>query len=368
MKQGFTSIDGLVQDVDKYRNLKRDYIADVRATEMEYIGADVFKLHIPDQDVSYTVNNNALTQMAAWSKTPMSYVNHMRSNKKGNLIADNFNEWFSKPIHDHTRRMYRGMKTQFPRTANDSGNWRSFHSNRFKRVDHEHVLDGVMPELEALAEEYGDIKVASLGLTDDKMYIKVLFPETEAKAIGDVVQFGLSIGNSEIGKGLAYVSPLVYVLRCLNGMVLPDLGVKTRHVGSAILEDGYIDYGDDTVESDQKTVMLKLRDTIKSVCSHENRNKILNKINESSDSSKVSNPMKAVEKTAKLFNFTEKELQDTTLSFVKRGDYSKWGMVNAVTAIANTHDNYDRASNLESLGGRILTMGKSQWQEIAMAA
>ena len=69
-----------------------------------------------------------------------------------------------------------------------------------------------------------------------------------------------------------------------------------------------------------------------------------------------------------MFSLTEKETEDTTLSFVKRGDYSKWGMVNAVTEIANTHKNYDRASELEGLGGRILTMGKSQWQEIALAA
>ena len=151
-------------------------------------------------------------------------------------------------------------------------------------------------------------------------------------------------------------------------IIIFDYGIKTKHIGSSIEEDGNVTYGNDTIETDQKAIMLKLRDTIRSVCSEENRNKVLEKINESSDTTSTKNPLKAVEKTAKLFSLTEKETEDTTLSFVKRGDYSKWGMVNAVTEIANTHKNYDRASELEGLGGRILTMGKSQWQEIALAA
>ena len=365
MKQGITSVENLVNEVNSFKDLKRDYIADVRNTEMEYQGVGNFKLNI-EGNVEYDVNNNAMSQMAAWAHIPMSYVNYMQENGQGNLVADNFNSWFKSPVQDNTRRMYRGMKDTF---AEKAGVWRSFHSNRFKRVDHEHILDAVMPEIENLADEYGDISIASLGLTDNKMYLKVLFPKTEAEAVGDIVQFGLTIGNSEIGKSQAFVSPLVYVLRCLNGMVLPDTGLKVRHVGSKIEEDGYVDYSNDTVESDQKTIMLKLRDTIRAVCNKENRNKILNKINESSsESTFVDNPMKAIEKTAKLYNFTQKETEDATLSFIKRGDYSKWGMVNAVTEVANTHNSYDRASNLESLGGRILTMGKSQWEEIALAA
>lgn len=376
MKQGFESLEKLVRDVDSYKLSKRDYISDIRNTEMQYIGANKFKLCLEGEEVNYTVTDNAMSQIASWAKVPYSYVNYMKSNGKGDLVASNFNEWFQKPVHKNTRRMYRGMtnniyrdnSTLDPHMSRSGGKWRSFHSNRFRRVDHEHVLDSIMPELETLAEEYGDIKIASLGLTDDKMYVKVLFPKTEAKAVGDVVQFGLSIGNSEIGKGLAYVSPLIYVLRCLNGMILPDYGIKTKHIGSSIEEDGNVTYGNDTIETDQKAIMLKLRDTIRSVCSEENRNKVLEKINESSDTTSTKNPLKAVEKTAKLFSLTEKETEDTTLSFVKRGDYSKWGMVNAVTEIANTHKNYDRASELEGLGGRILTMGKSQWQEIALAA
>ncbi len=48
-------------------------------------------------------------------------------------------------------------------------------------------------------------------------------------------------------------------------------------------------------------------------------------------------------------------------------DYSRWGMVNAVTATANDHESYNRAVELEYLGGRMLNMPAKQWQPIAEA-
>ena len=43
-------------------------------------------------------------------------------------------------------------------------------------------------------------------------------------------------------------------------------------------------------------------------------------------------------------------------------------MLNAVTNLANDTDSYDRASELELLGGRILDLPANQWHEVAIAA
>jgi len=365
MKQDIESLDNMFNKVKSYQERKRDYISDVRSTEMQYIGGDVLKLSIDGDKANWPIDDHTLRQMGTWAHLPASYVSYMRREGRGDLIADNFNEWFSKPVHEHTRRLYRGMSGEY----SDAGSyWRSFHSDRFNRFDHEHMLEALMPELERLEKEFGGIKVVSLGLTDGKLYVKVVFPETEAKAVGDVVQFGLTIGNSEIGLSKLFVLPLAYVLRCLNGMTLPDEGMTRRHIGSVIEETGNVTYAQDTVEADQIAIQKKLRDTIRSVTTEERMKGILDKINDSSLSEKTVNPMKAVEKTAELFSLTDKEAENTTLSFVRRGDYSKWGMVNAVTEIANTHDNYDRASDIENIGGRILAMDESRWNRIAIAA
>tara|TARA_R100000687_G_C6440007_1_gene160048 strand:- start:347 stop:1462 length:1116 start_codon:yes stop_codon:yes gene_type:complete len=366
MKQGLESIDQLTATVNANMHRKRDYIADVRNTEMQYIGADKFKLSIEDtanmDNANYVLADHALKQMGVHFKVPGSYINYMRSEGRGDLLADNFNNWFKKPVNKHTRRLYRGLAGEYSQ-SNDL--WRSFHSNRFSRFDHEHALEAIMPAVEEVAEEMGGLKVASAGVTDNKMYIKLLFPKTEAKVVGDVVQIGLTIGNSEIGLSNVYVLPLIYVLRCLNGMVLPQYGHKKKHLGSAMEMDGNITYAEDTIESELETVKLKLRDTVKKILSHKTREEIISSVNDAATSQKTANPMKAVEATAKLFDLTDKETADTTLSFVKLGNYSKWGMVNAVTEIANTNDSYDRASELESIGGKILSMNDDKWYQIA---
>jgi hypothetical protein len=50
------------------------------------------------------------------------------------------------------------------------------------------------------------------------------------------------------------------------------------------------------------------------------------------------------------------------------GDLTRWGFVNAVTATANHASSYDRASELEALGGQVLDLPRAEWREIAEAA
>jgi hypothetical protein len=51
----------------------------------------------------------------------------------------------------------------------------------------------------------------------------------------------------------------------------------------------------------------------------------------------------------------------------RRGDLSRWGLASAVTRMAQDVDDYDTASDLERLGGRILELPASEWRRIAVA-
>ena len=49
-------------------------------------------------------------------------------------------------------------------------------------------------------------------------------------------------------------------------------------------------------------------------------------------------------------------------------DFSRWGLANAVTRTAEDSPDYDRASELEETGWKVLTLPKQDWQQIAQAA
>ena len=53
---------------------------------------------------------------------------------------------------------------------------------------------------------------------------------------------------------------------------------------------------------------------------------------------------------------------------IEGGDTSQYGLLNAVTAYSQDVSDYDRASELEELGGKIVDLTEAEWKPIAMAA
>jgi len=56
-------------------------------------------------------------------------------------------------------------------------------------------------------------------------------------------------------------------------------------------------------------------------------------------------------------------------SLIQGGDLSKWGLANAVTSIANKETGtYDRAIELQRIGGQIIDLPASDWKTISVAS
>ena len=67
-----------------------------------------------------------------------------------------------------------------------------------------------------------DVEIVSSEVTEAKLYLKIVNHRVEAKCIGDIVQAGVVISNSEIGLGAVAFFPLVYTLACTNGLKESD--------------------------------------------------------------------------------------------------------------------------------------------------
>jgi hypothetical protein len=71
---------------------------------------------------------------------------------------------------------------------------------------------------------------------------------------------------------------------------------------------------------------------------------------------------------SKTVGLTQTEGESILERLIRKGDYSQYGMLNAVTNLANDTESYDRATELEFLGGQVLDLNPSQWERIAVAA
>lgn len=67
-------------------------------------------------------------------------------------------------------------------------------------------------------------------------------------------------------------------------------------------------------------------------------------------------PVKAVEVLADKFQLTENERGDILRQLFMGGDNSRYGLVNAVTAASKIAKSYERATDLERIGGEILSL------------
>ena len=168
------------------------------------------------------------------------------------------------------------------------------------------------------------------------------------------------------------VSPLVYRLECTNGMIADVAGeysMSKYHVGRQVGGDAtsYEIYRDETIQADDAALLMKLQDTVRATANPAVFQTLLAQMQAAAQGDTIQAPPKAVEVLGTTFGLNEEEKGGVLENLIRDRDYSQWGALNAVTQLANTQASYERSTELEAIGGRILTLPRNQWQRIAQA-
>jgi Domain of unknown function (DUF932) len=346
MKTGRTILE-LAQELLDQQESKRDFHAQTKSLNM--LPSGQFRLETKDAEVIMPATGYAHGQMASKLSIPKVYYDRMLNNSP-QLLADNVNHWLGGSDDTSLVRSLRGQM-------------RAVLSDRYRIVDNHDILAMVLPEL----SEMGDgIKIASCQVTDSKMYLKVINTNIEAAiSVGDPVQAGFVLSNSEIGNGSVSIEPFIFRLICTNGMVMRDGRQRKNHVGR-VKENNDL-YAIDTLQAIDEAFKLKLRDLVQNAISITTFQTAVEDMRGAKSELITGNPVKAVEVTAKAIGLNESESGLVLNHLIRSGDLSKFGMLNAVTRTAEDIESYDRASELERLGSSVLYLPTSTWREVATA-
>jgi hypothetical protein len=76
-------------------------------------------------------------------------------------------------------------------------------------------------------------------------------------------------------------------------------------------------------------------------------------------------PVKVVEATARRLTLTDGEKTSVLQHLIRGGDLSAWGLANAVTRTAEDVPDYDRSTELEAAGGRVIELAPADWRALA---
>lgn len=354
MKYGRSLID-LANELERQLATKVDMIVPTQLMHHQTIagGGTSVTIEAPEGPKSFPTTEGFRRQIADKLKIPFAYFERMRMDQP-TLLDRNVDTWLHQ---EPEQRMVRTL----------DGQARAFLSDRYRRLDNYDLLQHVFPILKQLP----GARFESVELTASRMYLKVVTPEVQFEIQpGDIVQAGVVVSNSEIGQGTLSVQPLVFRLKCSNGLIAPDRAMRKTHVGrlsEASTEEVTI-FRDDTLAADDKAFFLKVRDVVQSAVSEATFTVAADKMRRTLGIPLKGDPVKAVEVLATRYLFNEQERAGVLRSLIAEADLSGYGLVNAVTGYAQEVADYDRSTELEAIAGRMIDQSRSEWEAVVEAA
>lgn len=347
MKTGKTLTE-LAVELERQKNSKHDFVAPISAISMQ--AEDGYPVLSLGAAGSFLPTEIAHDQIAEFTGVPNKYYRKML-NEAPSLLLNNVNHWFDR--NQNSQRMVRTLDNRA----------RAFLSDRYRPLDNYELADVALPTL----LETG-CRVESCEVTEKRMYIKAVTEKLsyEVKK-GDVVQAGIVISNSEVGMGALTVEPLLYRLVCTNGMIVNDAKMRRTHIGrnneqfSNVLEF----FRDSTREADDKAFWMKVRDVISASLSSAGFEKFAKKFAQTQEDKMNKEPMEVVEISQKQLGFNVQETNSVLKHLLMGGEFTRFGLANAITRTAQDVDSYDRATELERLGGNIIELSPREWSVLA---
>jgi hypothetical protein len=296
-------------------------------------------------------------QVSERTRIPWDYYERMQ-NKQPELFCNSVNTW----LHDTDEiRMVRTL----------DGQARAYLGNVYRPLDNFDLFRAVAPHL--VGEKRAGIRIVSANITETRFYIKAFSTRLRSEiSVGDIVEAGVSIMNSEVGHGQLAVEPSVLRLTCLNGATINDSALKRRHVGGrSDSPDVEEYYSDQTRSAMDEAFWRQVCDVVDGCFSEVMFRKQVDKLKSATDRripKGGASLQEVVEVTKKQFSLSESEGDLILKNLIEGADLSQYGLMNAVTLAAQSGSvSYDRATELEHIGGEILELPQKSWNTMVAA-
>jgi hypothetical protein len=282
--------------------------------------------------------------VASITGIPMPYYRKLQNAPE--LMAQNVNHWW--PMKE----------TRFVRTY-DMKEIRAVLSDKYKPMEDYDVAEIMLPHLHANANRF---RVKSANLTERRFYLQFVDTELEAeiqvtrngRRLGEVVEGGFMVSNSEIGEGAFTMSAYINVLSCLNGMVR-DASMRKVHLGKK-LGNGHIEiYSDETRRKEVDLFRSQVKDALNYGFDRDAFRAEVAQFQLAADNTfKPSEAEKKIKDVTDKFSLTKADGKSILDNLFSAGDFSQWGLAQAVTAMVHNIDDADLAIDLEKIGGKII--------------
>ena len=375
------SLEDMLHVITEQNKMKQDYIAPTNQLQFRTLQNEgeatysqiVMEANQGEPTKILNVNQHCFDQIAQKAEIATPTARRLQQNyprEMDNLI----NAIWQK---ENSKRMVRTFENSNHTNSfnydNHTGTARAFLSDKFKTFDNSDLLESALP---TLGESDACWKIVNFANTDKKLYIRLKSEVIQSDAgVGDLMAHGIGISNSETGSGSVAVFGINWTLACLNGMQTENV-TRKAHITSARDGDTWNVLTDETKQADNHSLKLQLRDIVSSYASRDAFDENIEKMRRAKEDT-VDVPMnESVENLGKVLTLSKKETSNVLeglLQTIGQSGYeqnqkiNRATLVNACTAVGNTADP-DNVDFWQRLGGKVLNLGKTDWNRVAMAS
>ena len=361
MKAGLSLVE-LATEIQRQNESKRDFVAPSRRLSLQATPGGAGEspgVVLQGVNGGMRLRPIAHQQLASALGIPKPYYDRMLA-QAPDLLATNANRWLKAappPGEKSENRLVRTLDNEV----------RAILSSSYRPLDNLDLAEAVLPQLQRL-----NARVESSQITESRMYLKAVTDRIHGTVkVGDVVQAGIVVSNSEVGQGSLRVEELDFRLVCLNGMISGQ-AIRKAHLGRRYNADAIDDaqefFRDETRRANDRAFFLSVQDTVRGMFDQRKFDTRLNRYRAAAGLPIVDEVPEVVELAAKKFSLTEDESKSVLSHLIKGGDLTQWGLANAITRMAQDVDSYDRSTELEAIGGDVIRLDRSQWNTLAGVA
>jgi hypothetical protein len=300
-------------------------------------------------------------------KVPVGYLKRLHA-ERPDLYDANVNGW----LHGNDGMGFgpdpRSFLTRAFAAPNDAtdgydGFARAFLSDTFRMIDH---FDVLAASLDGVRKAGVAVDITQCDLTERRMYVKVSAPQVTALApellrgyrspftgqTGEenpVVFAGFIISNSEVGNGAFSITPSMTVQVCKNGLTITKDAVRAVHLG-ARLDEGVVKWSEDTMLKTLELITLKASDAVATFLDVDYMTAQIRALEEQAGKPITGALPDVVKAVGRKMLFTEDQTDGILDHFLRGGQFTAGGVLQAVTSFAQTLDDADEAYGLEEQG------------------
>ncbi len=358
------SLTQLAQEIERQRETRVDYIAPTQRLALVTPAAGDVAMEGLNTANPLALNQLAHRQLGTHTGVPAPYYDRMRT-AAPQLLAANVNHWLHSDTS--TKRMVRTL----------DGNVRAFLSDAYRPLENADLAEAVLPALLSM-----EIEIISCEITERRLYIKAVDKRINldiptgkhmgdgGHTIFDTLSPAIVISNSEVGEGALSVEAGVWTRACTNLAIFAQKSLRKYHVGGRHqIADGLVHLlSENTRKLSDAAVWAQVGDVVRGAFDEAKFAASVDDMRGMEGQRIEGEVVKVIDLAAKALDIRDLEKPSILRHLVEGGDLSRYGLFNAITRTAEDLGDYDRATDFERMGGKLIELPASDWKRISEAA